>query len=676
MKKWNICVPDRKLLNQLILNCQVSQLTAAALLSKGYTNPQAVADNFNTDSLSDPFLIKDMDVAAETINNAIDNGEKICVYGDYDCDGIISTVILFSYLYEAGADVTYYIPERSEGYGLNKNAIDKINDENIDLIITVDNGISAISEADYIYELGMKLVVTDHHQQGDTLPRAEAVVDPHRHDCTSPFKFMCGAGIALKLTAALDGGDYTLAMEQFADLAAIATVADIVSLTGENRYLVTEGMRLIENSDRPSILALKEVCGIKDKTIDSFSIGFGIAPRINASGRFGSPKTAAKLFLCEDEEQCLEIARELDDLNSKRKNTENEILSEIYRMLDEHPEISRQRVLFLCGKNWHHGVIGIVASRLVEQFDKPCFIASESDGEIRGSARSFGEFSVFDCLTYCSDTLVKFGGHPGAGGFTIINGKQNEFNQLLQKFAHDNFNEMPVQSLNAVMSVSSTDLSFDNVDDLAKLHPFGMDNEQPMFCIDNAEILDIRPMGNGDHSMLRIKLGNSEQTAKMFRVSPEALSVVKGDICRMIITLDINEFRGNKTVNIIIKDIRSVNFNQDSFFSALRFFEALTRGEKLPNINYYKRMFPTKDEASVIYRSIPSNGISIEKLFMKISSPNINFAKLCVVAEAFRQLGLVSFSSSAQTITKQNVKSKTDLFSAPILQFMKKIIGC
>ncbi|MCQ2459912.1 MAG: single-stranded-DNA-specific exonuclease RecJ, partial [Ruminococcus sp.] len=413
MKKWNICVPDRKLLNQLILNCQVSQLTAAALLSKGYTNPQAVADNFNTDSLSDPFLIKDMDVAAETINNAIDNGEKICVYGDYDCDGIISTVILFSYLYEAGADVTYYIPERSEGYGLNKNAIDKINDENIDLIITVDNGISAISEADYIYELGMKLVVTDHHQQGDTLPRAEAVVDPHRHDCTSPFKFMCGAGIALKLTAALDGGDYTLAMEQFADLAAIATVADIVSLTGENRYLVTEGMRLIENSDRPSILALKEVCGIKDKTIDSFSIGFGIAPRINASGRFGSPKTAAKLFLCEDEEQCLEIARELDDLNSKRKNTENEILSEIYRMLDEHPEISRQRVLFLCGKNWHHGVIGIVASRLVEQFDKPCFIASESDGEIRGSARSFGEFSVFDCLTYCSDTLVTFGGHPG-----------------------------------------------------------------------------------------------------------------------------------------------------------------------------------------------------------------------------------------------------------------------
>lgn len=675
MKKWNISVPDRKIISKLMLNCQVSNLTAAALAAKGCTTPENVVEKYNIDSLSDPFLIADMDAAAETINNAIDNGEKICIYGDYDCDGIISTVILFSYLFEAGADVIYYIPERSEGYGLSRNAADSIRNDGVDLIITVDNGISAVEEAEYIYDLGMRLVITDHHQQGDTLPRAEAVVDPHRHDDTSPFKNLCGAGIALKLTAALDGGDYTFAMEQFGDLAAIATVADIVSLTGENRYIVTEGMRLIENTDRPSLIALKQVCGLQDKPVDSFSIGFGIAPRINASGRFGSPKTAAELFLCEDTENALEIAQKLDKLNNQRKDTENEIIEDIYRMIDEKPEIIRQRVIFLCGKNWHHGVIGIVAARIMEQFGKPCFIASETDGEIRGSARSFGEFSVFDALTYSSAALSKFGGHPGAGGFTVYNGKAGKFNALLQQFALENFPSMPVQTLCADAPVTAADLTNENVDDLKKLHPFGMDNEQPLFYIENAEILEIRPMGNGSHSMLRFKLGTSELTAKMFRTGPEMLPVSTGDVCKMIVTLEMNEFRGNTSVNIIIRDIRSQTFQQESFFSAERSFEALTRSEKLPNINFYRKMMPSRDEAAFIYKNIPNGGISPEKLFMRLHAPDINYAKFCCTIEAFRQLGLITVSSAGQSISKAAVKHKADLYSAPILAFIKKISG-
>ena len=285
MKKWTVGRPDRNAVSALMLGCGVSSLAAAALAAKGYSSPDSVMESLNVDELSDPFLIKDMQEAADTINNAIDSGERICIYGDYDCDGVMSTVILYSYLLETGADVTYYIPERSEGYGLNMKAVDKISDDGVSLIITVDNGIAAIAEAEYIYALGMKLVITDHHQQGEQLPRAEAIVDPHRHDCFSPFKYMCGAGIALKLVAALDGGDYTMALEQFGDLAAIATVADIVSLTGENRFLVAYGMELIQNSDRPSLIALKEVCGLADKPIDTRSIGFGIGPRINAAGR-------------------------------------------------------------------------------------------------------------------------------------------------------------------------------------------------------------------------------------------------------------------------------------------------------------------------------------------------------------------------------------------------------
>ena len=675
MKNWTVGVPDRKTVSSLVFGCQVSSLTAAALAAKGYTSPESVAENLNIDELSDPFLIKDMDKAAETINSAIDNCEKICVYGDYDCDGIMSTVILTSYLTEAGADTVFYIPERSEGYGLNKNAIDKIHDDGVSLIVTVDNGISAISEAEYIYELGMRLVVTDHHQQGDSLPKAEAVVDPHRHDDESPFRHMCGAGLALKLTAALDGGDYTFAMEQFGDLAAIATVADIVSLTGENRYLVTEGMRLIDNTDRPALMALKKVSGIDNKPVDSSSIGFGLAPRINASGRFGSPRTAAELFMCEDYDEALRIATELDRLNNQRKSAENDIISEINEMIDRDPSLVRKRVIFICGKNWHHGVIGIVAARIEEQYGKPCFIASDSDGEVRGSARSFGDFSVFDALTYAKDALSKFGGHPGAGGFTINKGMTEQFGQLLEQFAAENHEPMPLFSITADSPVTAQELTFQNVEDLSKLEPYGMGNEQPLFYIENAAVTEIRGMGNGSHSMIKFKFGTSEYTAKMFRTAPEALPVAGGDICKMIVTLGINEFRGNRSIDILVKDIRPQLFEQNRYFSALRSFEAMTRGEKLPNLNFYKKMLPSQQEAALIYKSIPEKGISPERLFMKLNAPDINYAKFSSAVEAFRQLGLISVSSGGQFISKAAVTKKADLFSAPVLAFLRQVIG-
>ena len=377
MKRWKIKSSDRKTVSRLILDCGVTSLTGSVLAAKGYNTSEEVMEKMQCYSLSDPFLLKDMREAADTLNAAIDNQEKICVYGDYDCDGIMATAILYTYLSAAGADVVYYIPERSEGYGLNNGAIDKIKEMGVNLIVTVDNGISAINEAEYIYSLGMRLVVTDHHRQGETLPRAEAVVDAHRTDCFSPFKFACGAVIALKLAAAMDGGDYTMVLEQFGDLAAIATVADIVSLTGENRFMASYGIEQINNTDRPALIALKEVSGIGDKPVTSETVGFILAPRINASGRFGSPTTALKLFLSEDYDEALSLARELDRLNTERKNAENKIISEIYEMADKDPMILRKRVIYICGKNWHHGVIGIAAAKIVEQFGKPCFIASE-----------------------------------------------------------------------------------------------------------------------------------------------------------------------------------------------------------------------------------------------------------------------------------------------------------
>ena len=674
MKKWTVGKPDRNSVSALMLGCGVTSLAAAALAAKGYSSPESVIDALNTDELSDPFLIKDMQTAADIINSAIDNGEKICVYGDFDCDGIMSTVILFSYLTETGADVIYYIPERSEGYGLNTEAVDKIKDDGVSLIITVDNGISAIAEAEHIYELGMRLVITDHHQAGEQLPRAEAVVDPHQQDCFSPFKDMCGAGIALKLVAALDGGDYTMALEQFGDLAAIATIADIVSLKGENRFLVSYGLELISNSDRPAIIALKEVCGLNDKPVDSRSVGFGIAPRINAAGRVGSPRAAAELFLCEDFDEALTAAQELDKLNNIRKKTENDIISEIAEMVDKRPELIRGRVIFLCGTNWHHGAIGIVASRVVERFGKPCFIASDSDGEIRGSARSFGDFSVFGALTASAEVLEKYGGHPGAGGFTVKNGKTEEFRQLLEKYALENNKIMPAAELKADSPLSPAELTVQNVEGLSVLEPFGTDNEKPLFFIENAQILDIIPLSNGAHSKLCLKLGYTKADALVFGKPPSELIVEKGGICDMIVSLNINEYNGKRSVSIIVTDLRPHIFEQSKYFAALSAYEAFLRGEELPK-NYYPSMNPTRNDVVKIYKAIPNDGICADTLYIRLNDKSINYCKFCVSVEALRQLGLITVSCSDTKIKRVRVSQKADLDSAPVLVSLRSRLG-
>lgn len=674
MKKWKVGKPDRSTVSALMMSCGVSSLAAAALAAKGYSSPEAVMESLNTDELSDPFLIKDMQAAADAINNAIDSGQRICVYGDYDCDGIMSTVILYSYLLEAGADVTYYIPERSEGFGLNMKAVDRISDDGASLIVTVDNGISALSEAEYIYASGMKLIVTDHHQPGEVLPRAEAVVDPHRSDCFSTFKYLCGAGIALKLVAALDGGDYTMALEQFGDLAAIATVGDIVSLTGENRFLVSYGLELIRNTDRPALMALLEQSQLAGKPVSSRSVSFGIAPRINAAGRFGSPKTAAELFLCEDYDEALSAAQELEKLNNMRKAAENDIISEIYSMIDADPALIRGRMIFLSGKDWHHGVTGIVASRIMERFGKPCFIASESGGEIRGSARSFGEFSVFASLSFASDVLDRFGGHPGAGGFTIKPGMTEKFHELLEQYALENHRIMPEAELTADSPVSPAELTPENIEGLNVLEPFGAGNEAPLFFMENVLVTDIIALSGGAHSKLKIKLGYSQLEALMFRTSPGELPVKTGDVCDMIVTLDTDEFRGNVSVNIIVKDLRPHLFEQSKYFAARSAFESLLRDEALPK-NYYPSMLPRREDAVKIYKAIPDGGIASDNLYINLNDKNINYCKFCVSLEALRQLGLITVSAQDSRIKRSKVTQKADLDSAPVLVKLRALLG-
>lgn len=674
MKKWDLDFPDKRIISELTIKCGISSLAAAVLASRGYSSPESVMSSLQVSELSDPFLMKDMDIAADIINEAIDNGDKICVYGDYDCDGIMATVMLYSYLQETGADVAYYIPERKDGYGLNKDAVQAIANEDTKLIITVDNGISAIDEAEFIYSCGMRLIVTDHHQTGDVLPRAEAIVDPHRRDCFSPFKFLCGAGVVLKLIAALDGGDYTMALEQFGDLAAVATVADIVSLTGENRFIVSYGMNLIENTDRPSLEAMKNVCGLENKKIDSTSIGFGIAPRINAAGRFGSPKAAAELFLCEDPEEAFELAEELDHLNDKRKNAEAEIIHEINSMIDADPTILHERVIFICGKNWHHGVIGIVAAKIMERCGKPCFIASEENNEIRGSARSVNGFSIFDSLKYCSGALVKFGGHPGAGGFTIKTGMISEFNRLLKEFSLEYYKDMPDVIIKPDAAVSPIELQPECVKGISVLEPFGCENEKPLFYIKNAFVDSIVPIKNGLHSKLRLKFGTAYLNAFIFRVSPEELTIARGDYCDFAVSLDIYSSKGSDYVSTIIREY-SKNFSETADICADgKLFEAFMRDEELAMAEY-RKIFPMRNEVAAIYKRIPDEGISFESLFAKMKHDVVNYGKFSVAVEAMRQLSLISYTPSDQKIIRLKVNNKVDLMSAPVLLRIKNKIG-
>lgn len=675
MKKWNIGKPDIDLSKKLTSGSDLTSLCADVLVSRGVTSLEQAANFIRTKEPEDPFMLKDMEKAVEIINEAVESCQKICIYGDYDCDGITSTVMLYSYLECLGADVFYYIPERSEGYGLNSEAVNKISESGTELIITVDNGISAFEEAKLIKELGMSLVITDHHQPGETLPQADAIVNPHRKDCGSSFKYLCGAGVVLKLIAALDGGDYDMAIEQFGDLAAVGTVADIVTLTGENRFIVETGLRLIKNTENCGLIELMRVAGLIDeneqyKDIVSNSVAFMLAPRINAAGRFGSPLQAVELLLCDDPEEAHELALELDLLNKKRKEEEQNIINEIYEYIDKNPSILSQRVLVFSGDGWHHGVIGIAASRIVERFDKPCFIITREGDTSRGSARAFGDFSVFGCLTACSDVLSRFGGHQGAGGFSLLTADVEKFSEQIQKYAHDNHENMPLNTLKAEKVIMPQEITVANIESLKLLEPFGEGNRQPVFAVIGAVIQDIIPMSAGAHTKLHLKYGGISLFAPMFNTRAETLPFTRGEVWDFMVMLEINEYKGMKSINLRICDFRKNGINQESFFAAASAYEKYIRKEELPEA-YYKRMCPERNELVKVYSAIGQTDISFMSLYAKIDPKTMNYCKIKICLDIFREMGLVSISDSCDTITKIKVEKKVDLENSNILRELR-----
>ena len=466
-------------------------LLAGILAARGITDPtEALTLLAGEEELSDPMLLTDMDKACARILEAIDKEQTIVVYGDYDVDGVTATALLYQHLKGMGASVKCMLPSREgDGYGLSKNAIQSIHDKGCQLIVTVDNGISALEEAEFAASLGVDLIVTDHHLPHDALPKAVAVVDPRRADDHSPFKGLCGAGVAFKLCAALDGCPPEEMLDYCGDLAAVGTVADVMPLTGENRTLVKAGLKLLQQTDRPGISALLEEVGLEGKPITAENVSYAIAPRINAAGRMDNAVTALQLVLCEDEERAAELAHKLNEINVARQETEQEIVKAAQEQLDAEPAILEDRVILIWGRDWHPGVIGIVASRLVEKTGRPVIVVSvDEHGEGKGSGRSVQGFNLHECIASCEDILLRFGGHAMAAGLSVREENLPELRRRLNEWAARECAVLFTPPLECDLSIHLDRITVESVRRLEQLAPYGAENPTPVFVLEKAVI--------------------------------------------------------------------------------------------------------------------------------------------------------------------------------------------
>ena len=551
---WNVNEPETSAVNSLV-RAGYAPLAAMVLASRGICDSAQAHKYLDCNTpLLDPFLMTDMDKAAGRVGLAMARNEKIAVFGDYDVDGITSTCLLTDFLRRHGANVVSYIPGRlEEGYGLNPIAIHQLYQEGVQLIITVDCGITAVAEAELCRELGIDLVITDHHECKDTLPYAAAVVDPHRIDGGYPHKNLSGVGVAFKLAAALCG-DQEEVLRDYADMVCLGTVADVMPLQGENRVFVARGLETLAHTRRPGIAALMEESGCDPKTVSASSIGFMLAPRINAAGRMGQIELAVELFLTSDPVRAKEVAKQLCDLNRLRQSVESEIYDQAVSML---PAGQPPEAIVLADESWHQGVVGIVASRIAEEYACPAFLICLDGEHGKASSRSHGGFNLFASLTQLSDLLESYGGHELAAGFTITRSNIPEFRrQVCQLAAAFYSDDTPRTSLDVDCAIPAELLTIPNIESLSVLEPCGNCCPKPLLMMKNLTIERITMVGGGRHMRLRLRSGRFGLNAIYFSANPAAVSIQVGDLVDIAFTPQINEFRGERSVQMNVQDIR------------------------------------------------------------------------------------------------------------------------
>ncbi len=557
-KRWIFKPNDNDLVNELTLKYNISTLTAKVLQNRLSEISDYVGLNSDEliDKMHSPFLLNDMEEAVAVIEDAVVNGEKITVYGDYDVDGITATAIIYTYLDSIGANVDYYIPDRiEEGYGVNNDALLMLKNNGTSLIITVDTGISASEQIRYAYSLGMRVVVTDHHECPEILPECEAVINPKRKDSTYPFKDIAGVAVAFKLVCALNE-DVTEMVDAFIDLVCIGTISDVMPLINENRAFVALGLEKLQTTENIGINALIEQAGIAGKTIDSISVGFIIAPRINACGRLDNAKRAVDMLITDDYEFAESTAKWLCEVNSKRQSMETKIFEEAVSIIEQN-SLYKDRVIVIANEGWHHGVIGIVASKIMDKYYRPTVLLTVTGDVAKGSSRSIKNFDMYEGLTAVSELLVKYGGHSLAAGLTLNTSNIVAFRNEINKYAATvTKREDYIPELVIDCEVTPDIITEDNILSLSKLQPFGKDNASPLFAITGITVNNITTMSNGKHLRMRVLKDGMFINAVGFGMG-ELINYIKiGDVLDICGSLGINEYNNTKSIQIILKDIR------------------------------------------------------------------------------------------------------------------------
>ena len=662
-------------------------LLSAVLASRGISPEQADTLLLREGlPLHDPMLMKDMDKAVERITLALRRREKIAVFGDYDVDGITATVLLVHYLRSLGADCAKFIPRRIEdGYGLGKDALQNLREQGVSLVITVDCGITGVEEAQFAREIGLDLVITDHHECKDILPDAIAVVDPRRSDCPYPFKHLAGVGVALKLVLALGRGNEDELLSRYCTLAAIGTVADVMKMSDENRVIVHRGLSAITDTKFIGLRALlKETC-LWDKAITSIQIGYILAPRINAAGRMGQAELAADLLLTDDCAQAELLSRQLCDLNRERQAVEQEIFSQAVEQLEQLSDDQRH-ALVLASDVWHQGVVGIVASRLSEKYSCPSFMIHLQNGKGKGSCRSYGGFNLFAALEACSDLLADFGGHELAAGFNIYEENIPAFRERMNRFVQEQLGgKMPVSALDVDVIIHRPSLlTIEEVSALSLLEPYGSGNSRPVFVLPCVKIESVQSVGQNRHLKLRLRSESQVFDAIFFCTTMETCSFTPGTRVDAAFYLQINEFRGVSSVQLQLIDLRPSLLPSAHEQASLALLDRLVGGGLIAQQEAL-RLLPEREQFVALWRAIErteqENSSCAEQFPMlrRLAAPlggNDAFLRAATCLAVFAERGLISLERKNGTLTVRPIAGRrADLEQSEYMVRLRETIG-
>ncbi len=673
LKRWNYVQPDTVLASELAETCEINPILALLLTTRGITTPEEVLSFLaGQEEEADPFAFADMEAAVGRISRALEAHEKILVYGDYDVDGITSTVLLYTYLRRQGADVVYRVPTRDEGYGLHEADVLWAAEQGITLLITVDNGISLVSQVTLANEKGIDVVVTDHHQPPEELPPAVAVVDPHRADCESTCKHYAGVGVAFMLVCALEGDGGTV-LSQYGDLLTLGTIGDVMPLTGFMRDLMRRGIELLNASTRPGLLALRRVAGYEDKELSARAVSFSLVPRLNAAGRMGDPDLAVRLLLAEDIAEAQSLAEALEDMNARRQTVGNDIAAQAQESVAHHPEWLHDRVLVVSGEGWHFGVLGIIAARLTERYGKPTFVLSVGeDGVAHGSGRSLEGFSLYEALHGCEQHLTVYGGHELAAGVTLPAENIDTFRRAVNDYAAAHCPVMPVPSLDVAIRLRPEQVGADKLALLEVLEPCGAGNPAPLFGLSRMRLDNIAAIGGGKHLRLSLSRDGIHINAVKFQTRPEDLPIPCGSTVNCVVSLEKNVYRGNISVSVRMIDIGYTDTDRDAMQGEIAVFDAMMRRESRPTA-----ALPTREQLARLYSMLRAcnewNG-SVEQLHHAVNTDEcaMSVLQLLTALEVWREAKLVDFQDIGDRLRIRLLPAvgKADLTATPLWRYL------